>query len=86
MISIKSQNPEQVVPVEEKIYQASQWELVRRRFFQHKLAVISGCLLLLLYLVVMFSGFVSPYDPVDASADRIHVPPQRLHFLDADGC
>jgi peptide/nickel transport system permease protein len=85
MISIKSQNPEQVVPVEEKIYRASQWELVRRRFFQHKLAVISGCLLLLLYLVVMFSGFVSPYDPVDASADRIHVPPQRLHFLDADG-
>jgi len=74
-----------IVTAEEKLYRASQWELVRRRFMQHRLAVISTSFLALCYLVVIFAGFVAPYSPVIADANRIHVPPQKLRFVDADG-
>ena len=70
---------------EERLYRASQWELTRRRFLQHKLAVVSLVFLGVLYLTILFAGFVTPYSPVDAEATRIHVPPQRIRFIDAEG-
>ncbi len=81
---MKSQKSTVALP-EEQLYRASQWELTRRRFLQHKLAVVASLFLAVLYLVVVFSGFVTPYDPDTADGTRIHVPPQTIHFVDGEG-
>jgi peptide/nickel transport system permease protein len=40
----------------------SQWQLFRRRFFRHKLAVAAGVVLLLLYLSVILAPQLAPYE------------------------
>ena len=39
----------------------SQWQLFRRRFFRHKLAVAAGVLLILLYLMAILAPLIAPY-------------------------
>jgi peptide/nickel transport system permease protein len=51
----------QAVPVGETVAR-SQWTLFWRRFFRHRLAVVAGCVLLLLYLAVIFAKQITPYD------------------------
>ena len=41
---------------EEKIYIASQWQLVRWRFKKHKLAVVSLIVLVICYLIYHYFG------------------------------
>lgn len=40
----------------------SQWTLFRRRFLRHRLAVVAGVVLLLLYLSAIFAKQLAPYD------------------------
>ena len=40
----------------------SQWTLFRRRFLRHRLAVVAGLVLLLLYLSAIFAKQLAPYD------------------------
>jgi peptide/nickel transport system permease protein len=70
---------------EEKVYVASQWQLVWWRFRKHKMALIATVLLLILYVIIVFVEFFAPYDPRRNNRDFIYAPPQRLHFVDADG-
>lgn len=70
---------------EEKIFVASQRQLVWWRFRKHKLALISGVVLLLAYLVVIFAEFVAPYDPHMNRLGYMLAPPQKLHFVDEAG-
>ncbi len=51
---------EVVVPGSEPVAR-SQWELFRRRFFRHKLAVAAAIVLLLLVLSAIFAGVIAPY-------------------------
>ena len=70
-----------VVEEEARIYVASQWKLTWWRFRKHKLALISGIIVLLIYLVALFAEFLAPF-PTDAySAQFTFAPPQRLHFF-----
>lgn len=69
----------------EKLYMANQWQLIRWRFFRHKAAVISLIVLGCFYLGVLFSEFFAPYDPRIPNKDYIHVPPQPIRFVDAEG-
>ena len=39
----------------------SQWQLFRRRFFRHKLAVAAGIIILLLYLMAILAPIIAPY-------------------------
>lgn len=61
---------------------ASQWLLIWWRFRRHKLALISGIVLILIYLVVIFGEFLAPYDPGDYIARYTFAPPQPLHLID----
>ncbi len=54
----------------------SQWQLIRRAFARHKLAVVSLNLLVLLYLVAIFAEFVAPYRPNTRDLDHQFCPPQ----------
>ena len=70
---------------EEKVFVASQWRLMWWRFRRHKLAIGGSVVLAMLYFLALFSGFVATYDPFDRDADYVMAPPQRVHFVDAEG-
>ena len=41
--------------------------------------------LVLLHTVILFAGFIAPYDPVSQNRDLPFVPPTRPHFINARG-
>jgi peptide/nickel transport system permease protein len=54
----------------------SQWQLIRRSFAKHHLAVVSLHLLILLYLLAVVAETVSPYSPGKYDLDHQYCPPQ----------
>ena len=55
-------------------------KLIRRRFFKHKLAVISAVFLAFLYLCVPFVELIAPYDANTRDANHLYAPPQAVHL------
>lgn len=65
---------------------AGQWRLIWRKFRKHKLAMFSGVLMLLIYVVALVPGFFAPFDPEQYEATFTYAPPQSLHIIDrSDG-
>ena len=69
----------------ETLYIASQWQLIRRKFVRHKLAMGAMAVLLILYFLAIFAEFTSPYDPRIYDGKKLFCPPQQLHFFDEVG-
>ncbi len=69
---------------EARLFVASQWQLIRWRFSRHRLAVASGILIALVYLVALFPEFFAPAVPSQTDSRYLYAPPQRLHLLDRD--
>jgi len=65
---------------EEKIFLASQWQLMWWKFKRHKLAMVSIFVLALLYIVVLFCEFIAPYGPWTRFEDYKNAPPQLIHI------
>jgi len=65
---------------EEAIYVSSQWQLIRAKFLKHRLAVFGTIVVALFYLMAIFSGFLSPYEPNERHTDYVYAPPQSIHF------
>ena len=74
-------------PVErdERFYLASQWQLMWRKFRRHRLAIVGGATVLLLYGAGICAGFLAPYDPQQRLAKLKDHPPMRLRLVDAAG-
>ena len=70
---------------QENYYIASQWRLMWYKFKHHKLAMVTLVLLVLLYLVAIFSEFVSPFRPGERFEGSIHAPPNGIHFFTTRG-
>lgn len=70
---------------EERLYIASQWQLIWWKFLKHRVAVFSGGVIVVLYLLAIFAPFVTPYDPYRRSSSFIYAPPQSLNFSDENG-
>jgi len=70
---------------EERIYIASQWQLMWWRFRQHKMAMIAMVITSLFYFVALFCEVLAPYDPHTTHGKYKYAPPQRVHFLDQGG-
>jgi peptide/nickel transport system permease protein len=70
---------------EEKIYVASQWQLMRWKFQKHKMAIAGGVVLIILYTLAVFCEFFAPYDPLKYDPKLIFVPPQAIRFRDENG-
>lgn len=66
---------------DEKVFLASQWQLMWWKFCDHKLAVISLGVLALIYGMAMFCEFVAPHDPTARSAQYRYAPPQRIRLI-----
>jgi peptide/nickel transport system permease protein len=75
----------QINEEEERYYYASQRELIWWRFTRHKAAVVSGVLLILLYLCAIFAGFLSPYTKDTRFRDFQTAPPTKIHFIKPEG-
>jgi peptide/nickel transport system permease protein len=73
---------EQLTPEQERFYLASQWQMMWWRFRRHRLAVVSGAVLLLLYATILVSEVLAPYNLHSRNVDFIFAPPQRVHFFD----
>jgi peptide/nickel transport system permease protein len=59
---------------------ASQWKLMWWKFRRHKLAMIGMYSVAALYLMVVFNGFLSPYDPLERSSFP-YASPNGIHFF-----
>jgi peptide/nickel transport system permease protein len=68
----------------EKIYLASQWQLIWWKFKRHKLAVTGACILIVLYLFAILCEFIAPYDPERLFSDYKNAPPQLIRIYDKE--
>lgn len=66
---------------EERMFVASQWSLMWMQFKKHRLAMIGGIVVCLLYTTALFHGFLAPYERATRS-DYIFMRPQQLIFND----
>jgi peptide/nickel transport system permease protein len=60
---------------------ASQLRLTWWRFRRHKLALISGILLLAAYLMIVIVEFLAPYNVHTRNVDNIYAPPQQVRLF-----
>ncbi len=51
------------------------------RLRRHRVAVVSGALLLAFYVTILFCEFLAPYALDSRHTDFIYAPPQRLHII-----
>jgi peptide/nickel transport system permease protein len=61
--------------------QASQIRLMWIKFRRHKVALVSGVFLLLMYASLFVTEFLAPYDLDTRNLDYIYAPPQRVHLF-----
>jgi peptide/nickel transport system permease protein len=66
---------------EERVFVASQWQLMWWRFRKHKLAILGTSVVAVFYVVAIFCEFLSPYDPNAFERRFTFVPPQSIHIV-----
>jgi peptide/nickel transport system permease protein len=62
----------------------TQWQLFRRRFFRHKLAVISLVVIVLLTFACFAAGWIAPYDRNEQNVLLGPTPPSAQHWMGTD--
>lgn len=70
---------------EASIASAGQARLIWWRFRRHRLAVASGILVILFYLIAAFADFLAYADPHASDSRRSYIPPQMIRLWDEDG-
>ena len=73
---------------DDKVSVASAWQLMWWRFLKHRMAVISGVVIFLLYFIAAFAEFIAPYDPNPHPSELFVThklaPPSKVHIFDDD--
>jgi peptide/nickel transport system permease protein len=72
---------DRLTPELERYYRASQWRMMWWKLRRHKLAVISGVILLMLYGSILISEFIAPYSLHSRHTDFIYAPPQAVRLF-----
>ncbi len=60
-------------------------QLVWQRFRRSKPAIIGGLMVITLVVLALLAEFFAPTDPRQLNMSSTFNPPQRLHFIDAEG-
>ena len=63
------------------LFEASQLKLMWWKFRRHKPALISGIFLALLYLSILISEILAPYNLETRHTKHIYAPPQSIHLF-----
>jgi peptide/nickel transport system permease protein len=71
---------EQAEEREAQVFVAPQWKLVWWKFRKHRVALVSGVVLLIIYLIALLADLLAPFDVVKTDAKYLYAPPQGLHF------
>lgn len=71
--------------LQEKLYYASQRQLLWHGFKKHKLALLSLAGLMILYALTIFADFIAPYGPLERYRDFNDAPPTIIHITDENG-
>jgi len=58
---------------------------IYKTFFRNKLGIMGLVILTILYIVVIFAGFVAPYDYSKSNSDYAYSEPSKIHFKNNDG-
>ena len=66
---------------QEEFYRATQWRLMWWKLRRHRIAVISGAILLLLYASIFISEILAPYAQDTRNIDFIYAPRQEVHLF-----
>jgi len=72
-------------PAIQKPQPLSMRRLMIRRFCRNRVALVSLVILGLLYLTMIFAGFMSPYAPDRSDTQYLTAPPQSIKFFDDEG-
>ncbi len=72
---------EALTPEQERFYLASQWKLMWWKLKRHKVALVSGAILLLMYLIAAFCEVVAPYELQTRNSQYVYSPPQSIHLF-----
>ncbi|OQB47829.1 MAG: Oligopeptide transport system permease protein OppC [Firmicutes bacterium ADurb.Bin153] len=63
----------------------SPWRIAWMRLKRHKLAMISAYILIVMYLSVIFAGFLSPYHMHTTQRNNYLQPPSKIYWKDENG-
>jgi peptide/nickel transport system permease protein len=66
----------------EAFYVAPNWKLVWWRFKKHRLALISGVVMIFITIIALVPDFFATQDPNTTAALESFIPVQRVHFID----
>jgi peptide/nickel transport system permease protein len=80
--SAPADRPGAAAAAEQRVFVASQWQLMWWRFKEHRLAVISAGVVIGFYLVVAGADFLAYAEPDASEAQRSLMPPQAIHWFD----
>jgi len=72
---------EKLTPEQERYYMASQWTMMWWKFRRHRIAVISGIILALMYFSAIISEVIAPYGLTARDTKHIYAPPQGIHMF-----
>jgi peptide/nickel transport system permease protein len=72
---------DRMTPAQERFYQASQWRMMWWKLCRHRVAVVSGAVLLTMYLSILICEFLAPYDLDTRNTDFIFAPPQQVRIF-----
>ena len=60
-------------------------EVFWRYFKQHKIALMSAVVIITIYILVIFAGFLGPYGPNETFKQHFFHPPSKIHLFDEGG-
>jgi len=60
-----------------RIEVASQWTLMWLKFKKHKLAMLSGIMVLIFYFIALFAEIFATQAPSSYKAKYVYAPPQK---------
>jgi len=72
---------ETLTPEQEKFYSASQWRIMWWKFRRHRVALISGVILLVIYASTLVSEVIAPYNLHTRDTKSIYAPPQSVRLV-----
>jgi peptide/nickel transport system permease protein len=74
-----------VDPYQDSVSIASPLRLMWWKFREHRLAMVSGVVLIIMYLIALFAPFIATYDPDSRNLAVQLAPPSRIYFGNEDG-
>jgi len=71
-----------VSAADERRYARTQLEIIWLKFLHNRAAMVGGTIIIALYLMATFGGFLASYDADQRFDSAIYVPPQPIYLVD----